>query len=133
MKIGVPKEIKDNEYRVAMTPAGVDALVQAGHEVVVEESAGQGSGLADEEFAHAGARMVPTHAEAFDADLVVKVKEPLESEYDLINAGGAVFTYFHFAADRGLLDGMLSRRANCIAYETVERPDGSLPLLIPMR
>ncbi len=132
MKIGVPREIKDNEYRVAMTPAGVDALVQTGHEVAVEESAGQGSGLADEEFESAGAKIVSTHAEAFDADLAVKVKEPLESEYDLISREGAVFTYFHYAADRHLLDAMLSRRANSIAYETVERPDGSLPLLIPM-
>ena len=132
MKIGVPKEIKDNEYRVAMTPAGVDSLVRVGHEVVVEESAGQGSGIADEEFEKAGARMVPAPSKAFDAELVVKVKEPLENEYDLINSDGAVFTYFHFAASRPLLDAMTSRRANCIAYETVEKPDGSLPLLTPM-
>ena len=128
MKIGIPSEVKNNEYRVALTPAGVHLLVQDGHDVLVEAGAGLGSGIPDEEYADAGA---PDHAAAFDVDLVVKVKEPQPQEYELC-ANRALFTYFHFAAERELLDAMLACNATCIAYETVTDTNGRLPLLTPM-
>jgi alanine dehydrogenase len=133
MRIGVPKEIKDNENRIAMTPAGVEALVHDGHEVMVQAGGGLGSGIPDEEFQKAGARMVKKAADVFDAaDMVVKVKEPLPEEYRLIRKGQILYTFFHFAASRDLTDAMIATGAICIAYETVEDAEGRLPLLTPM-
>jgi len=131
--IGVPKEIKEEEYRVAMTPAGVLELTRRGHEVFVERGAGVGSGFSDEEYMRSGAKIAETAAEVFEkAEIIIKVKEPLEREYGMIKEGHTVFTYFHFAADRKLTETMARSGATCIAYETVQREDGSLPLLAPM-
>lgn len=133
MIIGVPKEIKNNENRVGMTPAGVAELVKHGHEVVVQASAGCNSGFQDEEYAAAGARILPAIEDVYaTAEMIVKVKEPIRPEYGLIRPGQVVFTYFHFAADRELTEAMIEAGGVCIAYETVENPDHSLPLLIPM-
>ncbi len=133
MVIGVPREIKDSEYRVAMVPAGVEILTKAGHTVVLESGAGKGTGITDEEYAQAGARIVPDAQTVYaQADMVVKVKEPLPQEYPLIRPGQVLFTYFHFAADEGLTQAMIRSGAVCIAYETIQLDDGSLPLLIPM-
>lgn len=133
MIIGVPKEIKNNENRVGMTPAGVAELVKHGHEVVVQASAGCNSGFQDEEYAAAGARILPAIEDVYaTAEMIVKVKEPIRPEYGLIRPGQVVFTYFHFAADRELTEAMIEAYGVCIAYETVENPDHSLPLLIPM-
>ncbi len=133
MIIGVPKEIKDSEYRVAMVPAGVEILTKAGHTVLIETGAGRGTGIADEEYAQAGARILPDARNVWaEADMIVKVKEPLPQEYPLIRRGQVIFTYFHFAADEGLTRAMLDSGAVCIAYETLQMEDGSLPLLIPM-
>lgn len=133
MVIGVPKEIKNNENRVGMTPAGVAELVKHGHTVYVQQTAGANSGFADEDYVNAGARMLPTIEEVYAAaEMIVKVKEPIAPEYKLIRRGQVVFTYFHFAADRALTEAMIASRGICIAYETVELPDRSLPLLIPM-
>jgi alanine dehydrogenase len=133
MIIGVPKEIKNNENRVGMTPMGVAELVQHGHTVVVQHTAGENSGFRDEEYVEAGARILPTIEEVYaTAEMIVKVKEPIEPEYPLIRKSQVVFTYFHFAADEELTHAMLHSGAVCIAYETVERKDHSLPLLIPM-
>ncbi len=131
--IGVPKEIKEEEYRVAMTPAGVLELTRRGHEVFVERGAGIGSGFLDEEYMKSGAKIAETAAEVFEkAEIIVKVKEPLEREYGMIKENHTIFTYFHFAADRKLTEAMAHSGATCIAYETVQREDGSLPLLAPM-
>lgn len=133
MIIGCPKEIKDNEYRVALTPAGVAHLRKSGHDVVIEESAGVGTGITDDSYKAAGAEIAGSAADVYErARLIVKVKEPLESEYPLIRPEHVLFTYFHFAASRQLTEAMLSSGAACVAYETVEMPDGSLPLLTPM-
>jgi alanine dehydrogenase len=133
MLIGVPREIKRDEYRVAMLPVGVEELTAAGHKVLIESGAGVGSGLADAEYATNGAEMVSRPAEIYSrADLIVKVKEPLPPEYPLIRSGQAIFTYFHFAADRGLTDAMLASGAICLAYETLRDAQGRLPLLTPM-
>jgi alanine dehydrogenase len=133
MIVGVPKEIKQDEYRVAMLPVGVEELVRRGHTVLVEAGAGHGSGLADHDYLRQGAEMVSGPEEIFArADLVVKVKEPLVSEWPHIRAGQAIFTYFHFAADRPLTDAMLASGATCIAYETLADDRGRLPLLTPM-
>ncbi|MEJ5251509.1 MAG: alanine dehydrogenase [Chthonomonadetes bacterium] len=133
MIIGVPKEIKDSEYRVAMVPAGVEILTKAGHTVLMEAGAGRGTGIADEEYAQAGARILPDAKSVWaEAEMVVKVKEPLPQEYPLIRRGQVIFTYFHFAADEGLTRAMMDSGAVCIAYETLQMDDGSLPLLIPM-
>lgn len=133
MVIGVPKEIKNNENRVGMTPAGVAELVKHGHTVYVQQTAGTNSGFADEDYVNAGARMLPTIEEVYAAaEMIVKVKEPIAPEYKLIRRGQVVFTYFHFAADRALTEAMIESGGICIAYETVELPDRSLPLLIPM-
>ncbi|MDR3297445.1 MAG: alanine dehydrogenase, partial [Prevotellaceae bacterium] len=133
MTIAIPKEIKNNENRVALTPAGAQALSQRGHEVLVQASAGVGSGFADADYAKAGATIVSTAEATFAAgDMVMKVKEPIAPEYKLIRPQQLLFTYFHFAADRELTDAMLASRAVCLAYETVAKPDGSLPLLVPM-
>ena len=133
MKIGIPKEIKNNENRVGMTPAGVGELVRHGHEVYVQHTAGDGSGFSDENYANVGAVVLPTIEDVYQvADMIVKVKEPIEQEYRLVRKGQVIFTYFHFACDRPLTDAMIAAGGVCIAYETVQLPDRSLPLLIPM-
>ena len=133
MKIGVPKEIKIGENRVGMTPSGVAELVKHGHSVVVQAAAGIGSGFADSDYTAAGASILPTVADVYAcSDMIVKVKEPIAQEYPLIRKGQIVFTYFHFACDRKLTEAMIRSSSVCIAYETVQLPDGSLPLLIPM-
>ena len=133
MIIGVPQEIKNNENRVGMTPAGVAELVKRGHQVYVQHEAGIHSGFADEDYTAVGARILPTIEEVYArAEMIVKVKEPIAPEYGLIRPGQVLFTYFHFAADRTLTEAMLQSGAICIAYETVEKKDRSLPLLIPM-
>lgn len=133
MKIGVPKEIKTNEYRVALVPSGVASLVAAGHSVCVESGAGEGSGFSDEQYQNAGAHIV-TDADALwaGAELIVKVKEPIRTEWQRLRAGQIVFTYFHFAADRELTLAHIDSGAICIAYETVAHTSGELPLLTPM-
>lgn len=133
MVIGVPREIKPGENRVALTPSGVEILRQHGHQVLVERNAGIGSGFPDEEYERAGAVILDSARQVYaQADMIVKVKEPIEPEYPLIRPGQIVFTYFHFAASEELTTAI--RRSGCIAiaYETVQRADGSLPLLIPM-
>lgn len=132
MIIGVPKEIKDHEYRVALLPSGVYQLVQRGHEVLVERHAGAGAGYPDADYAQAGARLLDQHEAVFAAaDLIVKVKEPLPSEYPLLKRGQILFTYLHLAASRPLTEALLRSGATCIAYETVE-VNRRLPLLEPM-
>ena len=133
MIVGVPKEIKNNEFRVGMTPAGVSELIKNGHTVYVQKSAGEGSGFADADYEAVGAKILPTIADVYAiAEMIVKVKEPIEPEYKLIREGQLLFTYFHFACDRPLTDAMLAQKAVCLAYETVQLADRSLPLLIPM-
>ena len=133
MKIGIPKEIKNNENRVGMTPAGVAELVHHGHEVYVQHTAGEGSGFSDDEYVKVGAKILPTIEETYAvADMIVKVKEPIEPEYKLVKKGQVLFTYFHFACDKPFTDAMIKSGAVCVAYETVQLPDRSLPLLIPM-
>jgi alanine dehydrogenase len=133
MIIGVPKEIKNNENRVALTPAGTQELVKLGHTVYVQNTAGVGSGFSDDEYAKAGAKMIANAAEVFSlAEMIIKVKEPVEQEYKLIKKDQLVFTYFHFASYEPLTKAMIASGAVCLAYETVERDDRSLPLLIPM-
>jgi alanine dehydrogenase len=133
MIIGVPKEIKNNENRVALTPAGTQELIKRGHTVYVQKTAGTGSGFSDEEYAKAGGKMVASAEEVFSlSDMIIKVKEPIEQEYKLIKKDQLVFTYFHFASYEPLTKAMINSGAVCLAYETVERVDGSLPLLIPM-
>jgi len=131
--ISVPKEIKDQEYRVGMVPAGARWLCGNGHTVFVERGAGLGSGITDEDFRQAGAQIISSHKEIFKrADMVIKVKEPLPSEYDLLHEGQIVFTFFHFAASRTLTEAMLKQKIVAIAYETIRTNDGQLPLLKPM-
>ena len=133
MIIGVPKEIKNNENRVGLTPAGVKEIIKRGHQVYVQQSAGANSGFADEAYLVAGANLLPTIDEVYAiAEMIVKVKEPIASEYPLIRENQLLFTYFHFASDEALTKAMIASKAVCLAYETVEKPDGSLPLLIPM-
>lgn len=133
MIIGVPKEIKSNENRVAVTPAGVLEFVKRSHTVYVQSTAGLGSGFTDEEYIEAGAKITPTLEETYAiAEMIIKVKEPIEVEYDLIKSHHTVFTYFHFASSEPLTHAMIKSGACCIAYETVELPDRSLPLLVPM-
>ncbi len=132
MKIGVPKEIKNHEYRVGMQPAGVRALVEAGHEVVVERRAGEGSGFPDEAFTAVGATLVDTAAEAWRAEMVVKVKEPLTSEYAFFRAGQIIYTYLHLAAVPDLTKALMDAKVRSIAYETITDDQGGLPLLRPM-
>jgi alanine dehydrogenase len=131
MIVGVPKEIKDNEYRVASTPGGVELLTSLGHRVLVERGAGVGSGFSDEEYTRAGASIVG-HEDAWGAEMVMKVKEPLPSEYGYLRPGLLLFTYLHLAAEPELTKVMLENQVIGVAYETVEMPDRSLPLLIPM-
>ena len=133
MKIGIPKEIKNNENRVGATPAGVKELVGHGHEVYVQHTAGEGSGFADEEYIAAGATILPTIEDVYNvAEMIIKVKEPIEPEYALVRKGQVLFTYFHFASDLPLTEAMIKSGATCIAYETVRDRQGTLPLLIPM-
>lgn len=133
MKIGIPKEIKNNENRVGATPAGVKELVKHGHEVYVQHTAGEGSGFADSEYVAAGAKILPTIEDVYAlGDMIIKVKEPIEPEYKLCRKGQVLFTYFHFASDFPLTEAMIESRAICIAYETVRDRQGTLPLLIPM-
>jgi alanine dehydrogenase len=131
--VGVPKEIKDNEYRAAIVPAGVAALVDRGHKVVIEQGAGAGSGVLDEDYARAGAKIVSDPREIWTrAGLILKIKEPLPSEYSLMGYGQTVFTYLHLASDRILTEAVLKSGIIAIGYETVQLPDGSLPCLSPM-
>jgi alanine dehydrogenase len=133
VKVGIPREVKNHEYRVAITPAGVNELVRAGHEVVVETGAGLGSSIPDESYAGAGATILPSAAAVWAAgDLILKVKEPIASEYDRMRPGQVLFTYLHLAASRECTEALLARRVTGIAYETVELGDGTLPLLAPM-
>jgi alanine dehydrogenase len=133
MRVGIPREIKNGEYRVAITPSGVNELVQAGHEVYVEAGAGLGSSISDEEYTGAGARILPAAEQIWDAgELVLKVKEPVAEEYPLMRDGQVLFTYLHLAASPECTQALLDRRVTGIAYETVELADGSLPLLAPM-
>jgi len=133
MIVGVPREVKDRENRVSTTPAGVQEYVARGHTVIVESTAGAGSGFRDEEYAAAGARLVASHDEVFaDAELIVKVKEPVVPEYDLLRPDQLLFTYLHLAADEPLTRALIARRVKAVAYETVQLPDGPLPLLTPM-
>jgi len=132
MIVGVPKEMKPYEYRVALLPVGVEALVKANHRVIMQEGAGIGSGISNEDYIEAGAEIVHSLEEVYhSADMMVKVKEPMVEEYDLIRQK-IIFTYFHFAANENLAREMLTRKAICIAYETIQEANGSLPLLIPM-
>lgn len=133
MLIGVPKEIKPNEKRVALTPGGVEMLRQHGHDVIVETNGGVGSGFTNDDYIAAGAKIIDTAAEVYaQADMIMKVKEPIAQEYGLIRKGQTLFTYFHFAASRELTEAMVKSGAVCLTYETVQKADGSLPLLIPM-
>lgn len=133
MRIGIPKEIKNNENRVGMTPAGVSELVKHGHEVFVQHTAGEGSGFNDEQYLAVGATIVPTIEATYElADMIIKVKEPIALEYPLVKPGQLVFTYFHFACDRELTEAMIKSKGICLAYETVQLNNGALPLLTPM-
>ncbi|WP_273445331.1 alanine dehydrogenase [Neolewinella agarilytica] len=133
MIIGCPKEIKNNENRVALTPGGAMALIKRGHTVYVQSSAGKGSGYSDEEYEAAGAKILPTIEDVYAiAETIVKVKEPIEKEYSLVRDGQFLFTYFHFASSRPLTEAMLKSNSICLAYETVEDRNGKLPLLVPM-
>ncbi|MBX0332921.1 alanine dehydrogenase [Pontibacter sp. HSC-14F20] len=133
MIIGVPKEIKNNENRVGVTPAGVVELVRNGHTVYVQATAGEGSGFMDDDYTNAGATVLPSIEEVYGiAEMIIKVKEPIESEYNLIKEDQLLFTYFHFASHEPLTNAMIERKAVCLSYETVERADRSLPLLVPM-
>ena len=133
MIIGVPTEVKSDEYRVAILPFGVEDLVSRGHQVLVQAGAGLGSGIADHDYLLAGASLVGDPEELFGAaDLVIKVKEPQASEYNLLRKGQLLFTYFHFAASRELTEAMIESGATCLAYETLKDSQGRLPLLTPM-
>ena len=133
MIIGIPKEIKESEHRVGMTPSGVQTLIQNGHDVYVQNSAGQGSGHSDEDYSNVGASLLKTIEEVYDiSEMIIKVKEPLKKEYSLIKEGQIIYTYFHFASSLELTKAMIDSKSVCIAYETVENSDRSLPLLTPM-
>ncbi len=132
MQIGIPKEIKDQEFRVGLNPGSVRVCCERGHQVFVETGAGEGAGFTDEDYTRAGATIVESSVDAWRRELVVKVKEPLPPEYELIQKGQLLFTYLHLAADRELTEQLINRGVHAIAYETVELPDGRLPLLTPM-
>ena len=133
MKVGIPREIKNNEYRVAITPAGVMELTRNGHEVFIEHDAGAGSSITNEEYVSAGATILQSAEEVWETgELILKVKEPIEAEYHLMRKGQVLFTYLHLAASRSCTDALLAAGVTAIAYETVELPDRSLPLLAPM-
>ena len=132
MQIGIPKEIKNRESRVAMTPTGVRELVRQGHTLLVETSAGVGSGFSDAQYQNAGAKLVPSAAEVWSSEMVMKVKEPLQAEFDYLTPGKVLFTYLHLAAEPALTRVLCEKRVTGIAYETIQENDGSLPLLRPM-
>jgi alanine dehydrogenase len=133
MRVGIPTETKNNEFRVAITPAGVAELTHRGHEVLVQAGAGEGSALTDADFKAAGAQLLGTAEEVWaDADLVLKVKEPMPAEYGLLRPGQVLFTYLHLAASRACTDALLASGTTSVAYETVQSADGALPLLAPM-
>lgn len=132
MLIGIPTEVKEHEYRVAVTPAGAHALTEAGHRVLVQAGAGAGAGWPDTDYTASGAHIVPTAADAWAADLVCKIKEPLPQEYAFLRRDQVLFTYLHLAASRSCTDALLAAGTTAIAYETVEHADGALPLLAPM-
>lgn len=133
MIVGVPTEVKDRECRVAATPGGVAEMVTHGHRVLVEAGAGEGSGFSDDAYASAGAEVIPSHAAVFDqSDLILKVKEPIPAEYNLLRENQLLFTYLHLAANEGLTRCLMERKVQAVAYETVQLPGGSLPLLTPM-
>ncbi|MFK7952022.1 MAG: alanine dehydrogenase [Ekhidna sp.] len=133
MIIGVPKEIKNNENRVAVTPSGVVEFTKRGHEVYIQTTAGEGSGFSDEDYIDAGAKILHSIEATYDiAEMIIKVKEPIEEEYKLCKKDQLLFTYFHFASHEPLTKAMIDSGAVCLAYETVEKPDRSLPLLVPM-
>lgn len=133
MRIGVPKEVKNHEYRVAITPIGVHELTARGHDVVIQEAAGIGSSITDQEYRNAGAKVLPGADEVWEsADMILKVKEPVSDEYNRMRAGQTLFTYLHLAADKQLTENLLARNVTAIAYETVQLSSGALPLLYPM-
>lgn len=133
MIVGIPKEIKNNENRVSLTPAGAHELVQRGHTVYIQHTAGINSGFSDEEYEKVGARILPTIKDVYAiAEMIIKVKEPIECEYNLVRKDQLVFTYFHFACDKELTEAMMRSGSVCLAYETVTDKQGGLPLLIPM-
>jgi alanine dehydrogenase len=133
MKIGIPKEIKNNENRVALTPAGAKELTKRGHQVFLQQSAGLGSGFSDQQYEQGGAKILPTIKDVYDVgEMILKVKEPIDEEYSLIQENQLLFTYFHFASYEPLAKAMIQSKAVCLAYETVEKPNRSLPLLVPM-
>ena len=133
MKVGIPREVKNHEYRVAITPAGVHELVRNGHEVFVEHDAGVGSSITNDEYVAAGATILPTADDVWaTGDLILKVKEPIAEEYDRMRSGQTLFTYLHLAASKPCTDALIQQGVTGIAYETVELPDRSLPLLAPM-
>ncbi|MGN6162403.1 MAG: alanine dehydrogenase, partial [Marmoricola sp.] len=133
MRVGVPKEVKNNEYRVALTPVGVHELTAHGHEVFVERGAGLGSQIGDEEYVAAGATMIDDADDVWGtAEMVLKVKEPITEEYHRLREGLTLFTYLHLAADKPLTEELIQRKVTGIAYETVQLPSGGLPLLYPM-
>jgi alanine dehydrogenase len=133
VKVGIPREVKNHEYRVAITPAGVNELVRNGHDVVIEHDAGVGSSISDDEYVSAGATILATADEVWAAgEMILKVKEPVAQEYHRMRKGQTLFTYLHLAASRECTDALLSAGVTSIAYETVEMPDRSLPLLAPM-
>ena len=133
MRVGIPKEVKNHEYRVAITPSGVHELARHGHEVVIEQGAGLGSSITDADYVSAGATILESADDVWgDAELVLKVKEPIAAEYDRMREGQTLFTYLHLAADKALTEELVQRKVTAVAYETVELPDRSLPLLAPM-
>jgi len=132
MRIGIPKEIKNNEFRVGLVPAGLEALIVDGHEVIVEQGAGLGSGITDEDYIQTGAKIVDGANSVWDADMVIKVKEPLPEEYDCLQPGQLLFSFLHLAGAPDVLDELLKRRVRAIGYETVQPEGGGLPLLAPM-
>jgi alanine dehydrogenase len=133
VKVGIPREVKNHEYRVAITPAGVNEFVRRGHEVVIEQSAGLGSSIPDDDFVRAGASILPTADDVWDSgELILKVKEPIAEEYGRMRKGQTLFTYLHLAASRPCTDALIDSGTTAIAYETVQLPDRSLPLLHPM-
>jgi len=133
MKVGIPREVKNHEYRVAITPAGVHELTRGGHQVVIEAGAGVGSSIPDEDFVTAGAKILPTADDVWgEGEMILKVKEPIEQEYHRMRSGQVLFTYLHLAASKACTDALLGSGITSIAYETVQLPDGSLPLLAPM-
>ena len=133
MLIGIPKEIKESEHRVGMTPSGVQSLIENGHTVYVQNNAGNGSGYSDQDYLAVGAQILKTIEEVYDiSEMIIKVKEPLKKEYSLIKEGQIIYTFFHFASSLELTNAMIKSKSICIAYETVENSDKSLPLLTPM-